>query len=106
MIGNKLKELIKNKKENQYTASEKLGVSQGCLNLWINNKRNPSLEDIKNICEKFNTTPNYLFGFDEDITDQDRAILKAVKSVAGIQKQAESNHDTPKQVPLSEKERQ
>lgn len=39
------------------------------------------------------------------LTDQDLAILRAVKSVAGIQKQAESNPDSTKQVPLSEKER-
>ena len=39
------------------------------------------------------------------LTDQDLAILRAVKSVAGLQKQAESNPDTTKQVQISDKER-
>lgn len=39
------------------------------------------------------------------LTDQDKAILQAVKSVAGLQKQAESNPDSTKQVQLSNKER-
>ena len=54
--------------ENQYTASEKMGISQGGLNLWLNNKRTPSPEDIKKFCELFNTTPNYLMN-DERETD-------------------------------------
>ena len=40
------------------------------------------------------------------ITDQDMAILQAVKSVAGLQKQTESHTDSSKQVQTSDKERQ
>lgn len=40
------------------------------------------------------------------ITEQDMAILQAVKSVAGIQKQAESHPDSSKQVHVSDKERE
>ena len=61
MIGDKLRELIKMNGYNQYTASEKLGISQGGLNLWINNKRIPSAEDIKKICDTFGVSANYLF---------------------------------------------
>lgn len=61
MIGDKIRELLKQNGENQYTASEKLGVSQGGLNLWINNKRRPSPEDIEKICKLFNVSPNFLF---------------------------------------------
>lgn len=61
MIGDKIRELLKQNGENQYTASEKLGVSQGGLNLWINNKRKPSPEDIEKICKVFNVSPNFLF---------------------------------------------
>lgn len=38
------------------------------------------------------------------ITEQDKAILQAVKSVAGIQKQTENDSNTSKQVQLSDKE--
>lgn len=106
MIGNKIKELIKEKGYNQYTASEKLGISQGGLNLWIKGKRNPSPEDIRKICETFQTTPNYLFGFEDDITAQDRMILNAVKSMTGLQKQVESDPNTSKQVQISKQERE
>ena len=40
------------------------------------------------------------------ITDQDKAILQAVKSMAGIQKQTEIDPDTSKQVQIHDKERQ
>ena len=53
MIGNKMRAAIKAAKENQYTASEKLGISQGGLNLWLSGKRSPTPEDIKKFCEVF-----------------------------------------------------
>lgn len=82
-----------------------LGVEVGALNHWLIGRRQPNIDVIKKFCDVFETTPNFLMGFDEDITDQDRAILRAVKSVAGLQKQAESNPDTTKQVQISNKER-
>lgn len=39
------------------------------------------------------------------LTDQDRAILNAVKTATGLQKQNENNTDSPKQVQVSDKER-
>ena len=100
-----MKKILKSKGVSQTEASKMLGVEVGALNHWLIGRRQPNIDIIKKFCDVFETTPNYLMGFDEDITDQDRAILKAVKSVAGLQKQAESNPDTTKQVPVSDKER-
>ena len=100
-----MKKILKSKGVSQTEASKMLGVEVGALNHWLIGRRQPNIDIIKKFCDVFETTPNYLMGFDEDITDQDRAILKAVKSVAGLQKQAESNPDTTKQVQISDKER-
>ena len=105
MINDQMKKILKSKGVSQTEASKMLGVEVGALNHWLIGRRQPNIDIIKKFCDVFETTPNYLMGFDEDITDQDRAILKAVKSVAGLQKQAESNPDTTKQVPVSDKER-
>lgn len=99
MIGEKMKAAIKAANENQYTASEKLGVSQGGLNLWLNGKRNPTPEDIKKFCEVFHTTPNFLFGF-EEISEQDKALLAAVKSLATPKKTENNPADTAKQATI------
>lgn len=105
MINEKMKQILKSKKVSQIDASKMLGVEVGRLNHWLIGRRQPSIESIKKFCEVFDTTPNYLMGFEDDISDQDRAILKAVKSVAGIQKQAENDPDTSKQVQVSAPER-
>lgn len=60
MIGDVLKKTIREKGYNQVSASKLLGVSVQCLNQWINNKRNPSIKDIENICEKLGISPSYL----------------------------------------------
>lgn len=95
---------IKAANENQYTACEKLGISQGCLNLWLNNKRNPNPADIKKFCETFNVTPNFLFGF-EDISESDLQLLKAFKAMAQNTPNANQTQNTVIQTPTPEKER-
>lgn len=105
MFEDNLKKLMKEKKITHQKLGEAIGLSGSAVSMMVSGERKPSYESLNAICKELGTTPNFLMGFDEDITDQDRAILKAVKSVAGIQKQTESNPDTTKQVPVSEKER-
>lgn len=105
MINDQMKKVLKSKGISQTEASKMLGVEVGALNHWLIGRRQPNIDVIKKFCDVFETTPNFLMGFEDDITDQDRAILKAVKSVAGLQKQAEGNPDSPKQVQVSDKER-
>jgi len=99
-----MKAALKSAHESQYTACEKLGVSQGCLNLWLNNKRNPSPDDIAKFCKVFNVTPNYLFGF-EEISEQDKALLNAIKSVTANTQDAKQSQDNQIQKQLPEKAR-
>lgn len=104
MIGEQMKAVLKAAHESQYTACEKLGVTQGCLNLWLNNKRNPNPDDIAKFCKIFNVTPNYLFGF-EEISAQDRALLVAIKTVAANTQNENKAENTQQQKQLPEKER-
>lgn len=92
-----MKLVLKSCGETQYTASEKLGVSQGGLNLWLNNKRAPSPEEIKKFCELFHTTPNYLYGFEDEITESDRQLLQAFKAMATASKGDSLNKNIPEQ---------
>ena len=97
MLGDMMKAVLKASGETQNTASEKLGISQGGLNLWLNNKRSPSPEEIKKFCEVFNTTPNYLFGFDDGISESDRALLQAFKTLTKAQASNNQNPNIPEQ---------
>ena len=105
MFEDNLKKLMKEKKMTHQKLGEAIGLSGSAVSMMVTGERKPSYESLNAICKELGTTPNYLMGFDEDITDQDRAILRAVKSVAGIQQQAESNSDSSKQVQISNKER-
>ena len=105
-IGKKLKEIIDRNKTTQMQLAKEMGCSVALVNMWISDKRDMSTKDINKFCEICKTTPNYLFGFEDDITEQDRAILRAVKSVSGLQKQTENDSNTSKQVQLSDKERE
>lgn len=104
-IGKKIKEVIDKQNKTQIQMAKDMGCSVALVNMWISDKRDMSTKDINKFCSLYGITPNFLFGFEDDITDQDRAILQAVKSVAGIQKQTESNPDSTKQVQISNKER-
>lgn len=106
MIGDKMREVLKKQKLTNTKAAEMMGISQPRLALWLSGKNEPSQESIKKFCNTFNTTPNYLMDFEEEITDQDRAILMAVKTATGLQSKAESHPDSSKQVQASDKERE
>lgn len=51
MIGNKLKELIKQKKISQKTLAKQLGVTEACISHYINNKRIPKFETVVKIAK-------------------------------------------------------
>lgn len=106
MFEDNLKKIMKEKGITHQQLGEAIGLSGSAISMMVSGERKPSFESLTAICRELKTTPNKLMGFEEEFTDQDRAILRAVKSVAGIQKQAESNSDTSKQVQVLEKERQ
>lgn len=94
-----MREVLKNKKISQTKACEMMGVEQARFNHWILNKRKPDYEQIAQFCKTFGTTPNYLMGFDE-ISDQDKALLAAVKSLAAPKETENNTADTQKQTTI------
>jgi len=56
MIGNKLKQLLKNRKMTQKDLSEKADINLSQLNLYINNKREPSNQPLKRIAHALNVS--------------------------------------------------
>ena len=99
MIGDKMREVLKNKKISQTKASEMMGIEQARFNHWILNKRKPDYEQIAQFCKTFGTTPNYLMGFDE-ISEQDKALLAAVKSLAAPKETTNNTSDSAKQTTI------
>ena len=49
---------------NQVALAQLLGVTQVTVSLYESSKREPNLDDLMNICERLNTTPNEMLGFD------------------------------------------
>lgn len=80
-----------------------LGVSVGSLNHWCLEKRQPDQDIIKKFCEIFHTTPNYLYGFDDDISESDRALLQAFKTMATAQASNSQNQNLPEQAKTPER---
>jgi len=95
-----MKEVLKKQKISQTKACEMMGVEQARFNHWILNKRKPDYEQIAQFCKTFGTTPNFLMGFDE-ISDQDKALLAAVKSYAAQKEATENSANNDQQAPIS-----
>ena len=60
----KLKALRTDAKLNQVALAQLLGVTQVTVSLYESGRREPDLDDLMNICERLNTSPNELLGFD------------------------------------------
>ncbi len=104
-IGDKMKEVLQASKISQYKAAEMLGVSQPRLNQWLNNGREPGQQDIVAFCNVFKVTPNFLYGFESNtVSDEDLALLNAVKSVAARASDAKETPDTSIQATIHKKE--
>ena len=42
-----------------------IGVNQTTVSQWLLGNKKPSFDNIISICEKFNITPNELFGYEK-----------------------------------------
>ena len=60
----KLKALRTDAKLNQVALAQLLGVTQVTVSLYESGRREPNLDDLMNICERLNTSPNELLGFE------------------------------------------
>lgn len=81
-IGSKIREIIRKRGITQNQLAKEMGRSVTLVSLWLSNERDMSTDDIKKFCKICKTTPNYLFGFDDEITEQDKALLSAFKAMA------------------------
>lgn len=61
-IGERIKEIRKNKKMTQKELASKLGISFQALAQWENNLRNPKQESLERIAEALEVTTDYLKG--------------------------------------------
>lgn len=68
MIGERLQTKLSELGLTQQKAADRLGISQSRLNQYLKNKREPDSQMFVKICEAFDVTPNYLYGY----TDEDR----------------------------------
>lgn len=60
---NRLKELRKEKHLLQSTLAEKIGVTQSSISGWEKGLFKPNEEQQQKLCEIFNCTPDYLWGY-------------------------------------------
>jgi transcriptional regulator with XRE-family HTH domain len=82
MFGENIRKVIERENMTATDAAKLMGISQPRLAQWISGKNEPSQENIKKFCMLFHTTPNFLFGFEDDITASDRQLLQAFKAMA------------------------
>jgi len=91
--GDRLKKLRKDNKLTQSEFGDLVGLKKSVVCLYERELRNPPIETIVNICEKFNVTSDYLMGIDEVstiktgdgydrfiITKEEKAFLKELRS--------------------------
>ncbi len=67
MLGERLKELRKDHNETQQQLADYLHVSVGTLRTWERNISSPDHDNLARICQKYDTSADYLLGLiDED----------------------------------------
>lgn len=76
MIGKRLQERLTLWGLTQQKAADRLGISQSRLNQYLKDKREPDSAMFCKICEVFEVTPNWLYGFDNDTPSVNRKVLE------------------------------
>ena len=57
-----LKQIMTEKELSQQQVADIIGVNQTTVSQWLLGNKKPGYDNIKAICEKFDVTPNELFG--------------------------------------------
>ncbi len=101
MLGDKIKNLRKNKNLTQIQLSEKIGIAQSTLGMIESNKRPAGRKTLIKLAEFFGVTVDYLLSENDD----KEAILKEEKSykekeIETIAAHLEDKNLTPKKVKL------
>lgn len=61
-LNERIRQLRKQKNLSQVDLANKLKTTNDTVSLWEIGKRNPSVEDLKELCLIFNVTADYLLG--------------------------------------------
>lgn len=67
MLGENIKKMRKKNNITQKELAEFMNLTQNAISNWENNINEPSEKQIRMMCEKYNTTPNELYGIDSKI---------------------------------------
>ncbi|MDR3263066.1 MAG: helix-turn-helix domain-containing protein [Clostridiales bacterium] len=65
-IGDKIKDLRKEKKMSQTDLGKILNTSQDTISLWEKNISKPDIDTVKELCVLFNITSDYLLGLEDE----------------------------------------
>ena len=66
MLGQKIKNLIKNNNITQKKLAEDLNITPQAVSLWIKDKADPDLLNLKEIALYFNVTTDYLLDIEDE----------------------------------------
>jgi len=64
-IGERLKQLVKEKSMEQQEAAYQLNIKAPTFNGYVGNKREPSISKLKQLANYFNVSVDYLIGYSE-----------------------------------------
>lgn len=79
MFGERLRRLRIENSVKQAELGEYLGVTSNTISNWELGVTSPNPDTIEKIVEYFNTTPNYLFGFNDDDLEKIEKLRNALK---------------------------
>lgn len=83
MLGDRIRELRKNKRMTQEEFGKALGVASNTISYWESNKKKPDYDTIIKIAKLFNVSTDYLFGINgEDVGNIEK--LKSALNDVGI----------------------
>lgn len=105
MFEERLKKLLKKEGLTMEQLGQKIGLTGSAISMMIIGKRKPSYESLEALCKILKTTPNYLMGYEDEITEQERAILKTFAAFTSNSQNESQAQNTPQQTKAPEKER-
>ncbi len=102
MIGERLKEVRRDKHDTQASLAKKLNVSLSTVKSWENEKSSPSHDLLVQICKLYGVSADFLLGIsDEDplwnkekrnrLTPQNKELLKAFEEFIVYKQRQETN---------------
>lgn len=96
MIGQRIRDLRKQKKMSQSELAKIIGVTQTTIIAWETGKAEPSSSAVANLADYFNVTTDYLLGRPEEKKDDGidhTALEKAIDEARSFDGKPMSDHD-------------